>query len=89
MDAYANVDTRVDMRANRDRISVLHVADDGPGIPEAERSAAFESGYSTAEGETGFGLAIVREVVDAHGWEIDVTDAESGGARFEIVTVDA
>jgi signal transduction histidine kinase len=60
------------------------VADDGPGIPEADRESVFESGFTTAAEGTGFGLAIVKEVVDAHGWTIGVTESESGGARFEV-----
>ncbi|WP_148215499.1 sensor histidine kinase [Natronomonas pharaonis] len=32
---------------------------------------------------TGFGLAIVKQIADAHGWEIDVVAGETGGARFE------
>jgi len=66
----------------------FYVADDGPGIPETHREGIFESGYSNAEGGTGFGLAIVREIVQAHGWEIDVTDSDDGGARFEITGVE-
>ncbi|MFB6301177.1 MAG: ATP-binding protein [Halobacteriales archaeon] len=66
----------------------FYVEDDGPGIPPDEREDVFESGYSTAEDGTGFGLAIVREIVEAHGWAINVTEAESGGARFEITDVD-
>lgn len=62
----------------------FYIEDDGPGIPEEERDQVFESGYSTAADGTGFGLAIVKEIVDAHGWEIHVTDSETGGARFEI-----
>jgi signal transduction histidine kinase len=65
----------------------FYVADDGPGIPADEREAVFESGYSTADGEAGIGLAIVREIVESHGWEITVTDSEAGGARFEITGV--
>ena len=67
------------------------VSDDGPGIPESERERVFESGYTTREDGTGFGLAIVAEIVDAHGWEIAATESETGGARFEIhgVTTDA
>lgn len=60
------------------------VADNGPGIPEDTRDEVFESGYSTAEDGTGFGLAIVSEIVEAHGWKISVTGSEAGGARFEI-----
>ncbi len=63
-------------------------ADDGPGIPAEDRDRVFETGYSTTDGGTGFGLSIVSEIVDAHGWEISVTDGEAGGARFEITGVE-
>jgi len=62
----------------------FYVADDGPGIPEAERDQVFEYGYSTATDGTGFGLAIVAEIADAHGWDVGVVPSEAGGARFEI-----
>ncbi|KTG10265.1 hypothetical protein AUR64_11840 [Haloprofundus marisrubri] len=64
----------------------FYVADDGPGIPEAERDAVLEYGYSTNESGTGFGLSIVTEIAEAHGWEVVVTDSDDGGARFEFVT---
>ncbi len=64
------------------------VADDGPGIPEAERPNVFDAGYTTSETGTGFGLAIVAEIAAAHGWEIRLTESSAGGARFEIVDVD-
>ena len=66
----------------------FYVADDGAGVPERERADIFESGYSTAEGKTGFGLRIVKQIVDAHCWDIRVTDSEDGGARFEITGVE-
>jgi signal transduction histidine kinase len=66
----------------------FYIEDDGPGISEADRETVFESGYSTLEDGTGFGLAIVKEIVEAHGWEISVTDAEAGGARFELTGID-
>jgi len=64
------------------------VADDGVGIPEADRSSVFEAGYSTSEDGTGFGLAIVRRIADVHGWDIAVTAGPDGGTRFEITGVD-
>lgn len=64
------------------------VEDDGPGIPKSERTDVFESGHTTAESGTGFGLAIVHEIVDAHGWDVAVTAGEAGGARFEFTGVD-
>lgn len=64
------------------------VADNGRGIPEADRDSIFEHGYSTADGGTGFGLAIVADIVEAHDWSIVVTDSDAGGARFEITGVE-
>ena len=64
------------------------VADDGPGIPVADRERVFEVGYTTGDDGTGFGLAIVQEVADAHGWDVTLTDAEHGGARYEVTGVE-
>jgi PAS domain S-box-containing protein len=64
------------------------IEDDGPGIPAADRQRVFEVGYTTGEEGTGFGLAIVRQVADAHGWDVTLTDGERGGARYEITGVD-
>lgn len=66
----------------------FYVEDDGPGIPERERDSVFEAGYSTSDEGSGFGLAIVKQVVTAHGWEICVMDGDEGGARFEITGVE-
>jgi signal transduction histidine kinase len=65
----------------------FYVEDDGPGMTAAERERAFESGYTTNENGTGFGLAIVKQIVEAHGWTITATESASGGARFEIAGV--
>ncbi|MFD1564549.1 PAS domain-containing sensor histidine kinase [Haloarchaeobius amylolyticus] len=64
----------------------FYVADDGPGIPRAIREAIFDHGYSTTSDGTGFGLAIVKGIAEAHGWRVDVTESEDGGARFEVTT---
>jgi PAS domain S-box-containing protein len=69
----------------------FYIADDGPGIPERNREDVFDPGYSTADDGTGFGLAIVREMAVAHGWEVAATESADGGARFEfsgVVLVD-
>jgi signal transduction histidine kinase len=65
----------------------FYVADDGPGIPDDDRDRVFEVGYSTGDENTGFGLNIVQEIAQAHGWEVRVTDGAAGGARFEITSV--
>jgi PAS domain S-box-containing protein len=67
----------------------FYVEDDGPGIPEEDREAVFEAGFSTIADGTGFGLSIVEGVADAHGWTVRVTESDDGGARFEITGVDS
>jgi PAS domain S-box-containing protein len=66
----------------------FYVADDGPGIPRDDRDDVFRSGFSTDPDGTGYGLAIVDEIADAHGWNVGVIDAQSGGARFEVTGVE-
>ncbi|MFW5956219.1 MAG: PAS domain-containing protein [Halorhabdus sp.] len=66
----------------------FYVADDGTGIPSENAGNVFETGYSTRQDGTGIGLSIVEQIVDAHGWEIDVTASATGGARFEISGVE-
>jgi PAS domain S-box-containing protein len=66
----------------------FYVADDGDGI-DGDRERIFEAGYSTTREGTGFGLNIVKEVVEAHGWSVDVTESACGGARFEITEVNS
>jgi PAS domain S-box-containing protein len=66
----------------------FYVEDDGPGIPESERESVLDVGYTTAEDGTGFGLAIAKEIVDAHQADISVGESAAGGARFEIVGFD-
>jgi len=61
------------------------ITDDGPGLPE--NVDIFEAGTTTSADGNGFGLAIVEEIVTAHGWDIDATGSEDGGARFEITGV--
>jgi PAS domain S-box-containing protein len=63
------------------------VVDDGPGVPPEERDHVFERGYTTSAGGTGFGLAIVSEIVEAHGWSISVDESDGGGARFTVAGV--
>ena len=66
----------------------FYVADDGPGIPPEKRDAVFGLGHSTATDGSGFGLTIVREIADAHGWALRVTESAEGGARIEVLGVE-
>ncbi|MFD1588433.1 sensor histidine kinase [Halorientalis brevis] len=62
----------------------FYVADDGKGVPPDDHDVVFDPGYSTADGGTGLGLAIVERIVAAHDWDVTLTAAHDGGARFEI-----
>jgi signal transduction histidine kinase len=64
----------------------IFVADDGPGIPEDEREQVFESGYTTARNGTGFGLTIVEQIAEAHGWSVEIVVDD--GTRFEFSVPD-
>ena len=60
------------------------VADDGPGIPAAEREKLFLPYYSTKRRGSGLGLAIVRRIIAEHGGSIEVGDNTPRGTRFSI-----
>lgn len=64
----------------------FYVEDTGVGIPPSEREDIFSHGYTTSDGGTGFGLSIVQDAVQTHGWSISITESKEGGARFEILT---
>ncbi|MEE6210626.1 ATP-binding protein [Salarchaeum sp. III] len=66
----------------------FYVADNGPGIPADERDAVFDRGYTTAADGTGLGLNIVETIADAHGWTVEATESDDGGARFEVETTE-
>jgi len=67
--------------------SGFYVADDGPGVPDEERGDVFDPGQTSAAEGIGIGLTIVREIADAHGWDVGVTESSTGGARFEFTHV--
>ncbi len=74
----------------RSDIFEVGVDDDGPGIPEDERTRVLQPFYrldkarGPATGGSGLGLAIVRDIVLAHGGEVRLEDAPMGGLRVTI-----
>lgn len=66
----------------------FYIEDDGRGIPLDDREAVFDPGFSSNIEGTGFGLSIVKQIADAHGWNIRATSGSRGGARFEITGVE-
>ncbi|MBV2169999.1 MAG: PAS domain-containing protein [Bdellovibrio sp.] len=72
-------------RYDRDIKTVrLTVADNGDGIPAADRSRIFEPYYSTKEGGTGLGLAIVKRIIEDHNGFIRATANDPKGVKMVI-----
>jgi two-component system, NtrC family, nitrogen regulation sensor histidine kinase NtrY len=66
------------------RVARIVVADNGPGLPEADREKLFLPYYSTKQRGSGLGLAIVRRIVAEHGGSIEAHDNVPAGTRFTI-----
>ncbi|WP_247730933.1 GAF domain-containing sensor histidine kinase [Halovivax limisalsi] len=63
------------------------VADDGVGFPD-DVADLFEYGVTTSPDGTGFGLSIVAEVAEGHGWDVESADSPDGGAEVRITGTD-
>ena len=74
-----------------DRSLSIRVEDDGPGIPPENLETVFERFYTSRPkgavfgSNSGLGLSIVRQIVEAHGGRVHAENKTEGGARFEIV----
>jgi signal transduction histidine kinase len=62
----------------------LEIRDDGPGVPPERRQEIFKPYFTTNLKGTGLGLAVVQQIVLAHGWEIECLANEPKGALFRI-----
>ncbi|WP_436348040.1 PAS domain S-box protein [Natronorubrum sp. FCH18a] len=78
---HVGEDVTVTVTATADGFAI---EDNGPGLPSDGREAILEWGYSTATDGTGFGLAIVSEVAEAHGWSIALEESATGGFRLAV-----
>jgi two-component system, NtrC family, sensor histidine kinase HydH len=63
---------------------VVEIADDGPGIPADELARVFDPFFTKREGGVGLGLAVVQQIIAAHGGEISAAKSPLGGALFTI-----
>ncbi|MFL9655920.1 ATP-binding protein [Streptomyces sp. PB17] len=86
---HARSAVEVSVRRDGDEV-VAAVADDGDGVPAADRERIFErfvrldAARSRDDGGAGLGLAIARDVAVRHGGTLTVHDAPAGGALFEL-----
>ena len=64
--------------------ATLEIRDNGPGVPAENRADIFKPYFTTTQKGTGLGLAVVQQIVLAHGWEIQCAANEPRGAVFRI-----
>jgi len=88
---YAPAASTIELSAAwADGTLLLHVADHGPGIPEADLMRVFERFYrvdrarAREAGGTGLGLAIVKHLVGLHGGTVEAKNRPGGGAIFTV-----
>ena len=81
--AGAGGEVTLDARAVDGHIEVA-VSDTGPGIPRELRERIFEPFFTTRVHGTGLGLAVAKQIVEAHGGRIAVGERVGGGARVTV-----
>lgn len=77
--------THIEIRIQAD--GVIHVIDNGPGIPDDERDHIFQRfwrGERNRNGGAGLGLAIVQRIAETYGGAVTLRTASSGGAHFSL-----
>jgi signal transduction histidine kinase len=80
----ANGHIQIAVQRNGSLEAILEVRDDGPGVLEENRREIFKPYFTTHQKGTGLGLAVVQQIVQAHGWEIACYDNAPRGASFRI-----
>lgn len=65
---------------------ILEVVDHGPGIPPDARERIFDAFFTTRTHGSGIGLAVVKRIVDDHGWLVEVISDQGQGATFRVTT---
>jgi len=85
---YSRAGGRVTVRVQAEPVAAVHVNDDGPSIPAAERERVFERFHrllGTGQEGSGLGLAIAQEIARLHGAEISLReDADGVGNTFSV-----
>jgi signal transduction histidine kinase len=73
---------RVFYEEKNDHLNVIY-EDDGVGIPQAAKPKLFDEGYTTGKG-SGYGLYLVKKMMEVYGWTISETGTHGKGAKFII-----
>src|SRR5207244_10590115 len=80
----AGGEIRIIVGKRDDEEAFLEVRDNGPGVAPEHRAEIFKPYFTTHEEGTGLGLAVVQQIVLAHGWEIECLANEPKCALFRI-----
>jgi signal transduction histidine kinase len=65
----------------------IEISDNGPGVSAENRAEIFKPYFTTHEEGTGLGLAVVQQIVLAHGWDIECLPNEPAGALFRVAHI--
>ncbi len=75
---------KIEVRRASATEAILEIRDDGPGVSPQNRVEIFKPYFTTHQKGTGLGLAVVSQIVLAHGWEIECLANEPRGAIFRL-----
>ncbi len=78
------IDIRIERPPSAEAITIT-IDDTGVGIPEEARASIFDPFFTTKQRGTGLGLAVTRDIIEAHGGSISCEPRPGGGTRFHIV----
>ena len=79
-----NGQIKIEVRRASPTEAILEVRDDGHGVASENRQEIFKPYFTTHQKGTGLGLAVVSQIVLAHGWEIVCLPNEPRGAIFRL-----
>jgi signal transduction histidine kinase len=82
----ADAGGKIELNIRRANVTeaTLEIRDNGPGVPPERRQEIFKPYFTTHQKGTGLGLAVVQQIILAHGWEIACLGNEPRGAIFRI-----
>jgi two-component system sensor histidine kinase HydH len=63
---------------------LVEVIDQGPGIPQSTRDRIFDAFFTTRSHGMGIGLAVVKRVVDDHGFTVEAESGDGAGTTFRV-----
>jgi signal transduction histidine kinase len=82
VDVRGEIQVITERRGNAE--AALEIRDNGPGVPPERRNEIFKPYFTTQKQGTGLGLAVVQQIILAHGWEIVCLPNNPKGAVFKI-----